>query len=153
MKTKAQKNMTNRPPGSLGLAFDKLQAIYGPLAFDTEMRNRLTKPGRRLERSLKTKLAVWSLIEERSRLTNTSISSVCRYAAANWVICDMNEFVGSLESSHDTIKRCQYGQSTWRRLHAEAAKFLAANPEEKARQEQFMESFLSLEPTSGARAA
>jgi hypothetical protein len=138
MKTKAQKNMSDRPPGSLELALDKLEATYGPLAIDTAIRNRLTKPGRRPERSIKTKLAVWSLVEERSRQTNTSISTACRYAAAHWVICDMNEFVGSLHSSRDTIARCRYGQSTWRRIHAEASKFLSDRPQEKARWEQFI---------------
>src|ERR1700743_3827513 len=105
MKTKAQKNSSYKPPGSLDLALDKLEATYGPLALDTAMRNRLTKPGRRPERSLKTKLAVWSLIEERSRLTNTSISAACRYAALHWVICDMYGFVGGLVAPPETIKR------------------------------------------------
>jgi hypothetical protein len=144
MKTKVQKNGSYRPPGSLGLAFDKLEAIYGPLAFDTEMRSRLTKPGRRPERSLKTKLAVWSLIEERARRTNTSISAACRYAASNWVICDMNELVGGLSASPEKIKSCQYPHSTWRRIHAEASKFLSEQPQEKARWEQL----ICLEPVA-----
>lgn len=138
MKTKAEKNVTDKPPVSLDLALDKLEAAYGPLALDTAMRNRLAKPGRRRERNLKTKLAIWSLVEERSRLTGTSISEACRYAASHWSICDMNEFVGSLRSSPDTIKRRQYGPSTWRRIHAEASKFLADQPEEKARWEQLI---------------
>jgi hypothetical protein len=105
MKTKAQKNINNKPPVPLELELNKLEATYGPLAMGTAMRNRLKKPGRRPERSLKTKLAVWTLVEERSRQAGTSISEACRYAASHLVICDMNEFVGSLSSSRETIER------------------------------------------------
>lgn len=143
MKTKARK-IAVQPPGSLELAVDKLQLAYGPLALDTVMRNRLRHRGRRLERSVKTKLMVWSLVEEWSRRHKRSISEACHFAASHWVICDMNEFVGGLVAPPEAIERCQYPHSTWRRIHAEASKHLAVRPEEKARQDQFLEMFLGM---------
>jgi len=56
---------------------------------------------------------------------------------------DMNELVGGLHAPRETIERCRYPHSTWHRIHAEASKLLAAIPEEKARQEQFLEMFLA----------
>jgi hypothetical protein len=82
MKTKARK-IVAKPPGPLEVALDKLQLTYGPLALDTAMRNRLRPRGRRPERSVKTKLMVWSLVEEWSRRHKKPIFATCHFAASH----------------------------------------------------------------------
>lgn len=138
MKTKALKTVT-KPPSYLETALDELEEKFGPLALGVAMRNRLKHRGRRKERSLKTKLHVWSMLEERSRQHKESIDAACRFAAKHWVICDMNEFVGQLSATKEAIERLQYPSSTWRRIHAQTSQYLASTPGERVRQESFLE--------------
>jgi hypothetical protein len=131
-----------RPPVALREALSQLERQWGPKAFRTAVLEHLRKAGGRpREHSDRTLISVWWWVELIARGLKVPRTEACGVLARHFEIDDMTESVGIFSRPERGRGRWnpKRDDQTWRRLHAQGARILRREQEERTRREQSLD--------------